>query len=311
MASPSLTEDTAREAFIEYAHSKCCYGTAPAKEMVITGMEAFNTYKYRLVTFCETRSTHQSFEPYIGQPVDAPSRNAVPDIWDIPVQAPNFFEHHKEKVRVPHTSTVKRCPPCLGKGKILCVCCAGLGNRLCMCGGRGYRILMDGRRYPCMACGGRGRVICCGCRGQGFSKCICCVGTGKILEFTKLKVKWTNHTDKEYVTEQACGIREEKLHKVSGKRIYKDTHQLVNYVREFADPAVVEASQRLVKEHHNAFISNHSRIRQQRQTIELIPITRVRYTWKGESFEYLVFGEECKVTTEDYPASCCCCCVLL
>lgn len=44
---PSITEDTAREAFALFASSKCCYSTAPAKDGVITSMEAFNTYRVR------------------------------------------------------------------------------------------------------------------------------------------------------------------------------------------------------------------------------------------------------------------------
>lgn len=42
---PSISEDTAREAFILFASSKCCYSAAPAKDGVITNMEAFNTYR--------------------------------------------------------------------------------------------------------------------------------------------------------------------------------------------------------------------------------------------------------------------------
>lgn len=44
---PSITEDTAREAFVLYASSKCCYSKAPAKDGVITNMDAFNTYRVR------------------------------------------------------------------------------------------------------------------------------------------------------------------------------------------------------------------------------------------------------------------------
>lgn len=44
---PSISEDTAREAFVLFASSKCCYSAAPAKDGVITSMEAFNTYRVR------------------------------------------------------------------------------------------------------------------------------------------------------------------------------------------------------------------------------------------------------------------------
>lgn len=44
----------------------------------------------------------------------------------------------------------------------------------------------------------------------------------------------------------------------------------------------------------------------QRQTIELIPVTRVSYTWKGKSHIYFVYGNEFQVNADDYPATCCC-----
>ncbi|XP_062388479.1 protein SSUH2 homolog isoform X3 [Sardina pilchardus] len=312
-ASPSITENTAREAFIRYADNKCCCSTVPAKEGVITGMEAFDTYRYRLVTFRETRSTQLSFVSYHGQDVDAPSRGAVPDIWDITVQPPNFFKEQEQSVRMPHTSYVQDCPSCSGSGKTQCTGCAGLGNVICVwCGGLGSRIWPNGVYGMCMTCGGRGRNICWGCGGRGFQTCLSCVGSGKIMRFTQLDVKRTNHINNKYVAELESGISEEKLQKVLGKMMHKDICQQVTYVKDFADPAVVEASKRLVREHQDAFISNGSRILQQCQTIELIPITCVSYTWKEKCFQYLVYGEENKVTSKDYPGSCCYgCCVLL
>lgn len=44
----------------------------------------------------------------------------------------------------------------------------------------------------------------------------------------------------------------------------------------------------------------------QRQTIELIPVTKVTYLWKGKSHIYFVYGNEFKVHADNYPATCCC-----
>lgn len=44
---PSITENIARDAFTQFASSKCCYSSGPAKDGVITSMEAFNTYRVR------------------------------------------------------------------------------------------------------------------------------------------------------------------------------------------------------------------------------------------------------------------------
>lgn len=98
---PSISEETAREAFVLFASSNCCYSKGPAKDGVITSMEAFNTYRvcdrwkttsqrddifhykrsnkgtelcfcpplfiqYRLETFTESRSTEWSHVPYHG-----------------------------------------------------------------------------------------------------------------------------------------------------------------------------------------------------------------------------------------------------
>lgn len=87
---PSITEDTARDAFALYASSKCCYSSAPAKDGVITGMEAFNTYRYKLETFTESRSTQWAHEPYHGQTVDAFAQ-PPPRTLGYSCTSPNFF----------------------------------------------------------------------------------------------------------------------------------------------------------------------------------------------------------------------------
>ncbi|CAB1415455.1 unnamed protein product, partial [Pleuronectes platessa] len=61
----------------------------------------------------------------------------------------------------------------------------------------------------------------------------------------------------------------------------------------FPNPAISEASERLIKDHQSKYAQN-SRILQQRQTVELIPITKVKYKWKGDSHKYLVYGNEHK-----------------
>ncbi|TMS16487.1 Protein SSUH2-like protein [Larimichthys crocea] len=199
---PSISEDTAREAFVLFASSKCCYSSAPAKDGVITGMEAFNTYRYRLETFTESRLTEWSHEPY----------NVVATVTD------------KDRPSVP-------------------------------------------------------RVV----ENNSF---------------------WTNNIDN-YVVEQSSGLQVDNLSKVSGKELFRDSQYMVYPVVGFPDPAVVQAAQRLVNEHQGKY-SQTSRILQQRQTIELIPVTKVTYSWKGNSHIYFVYGNEFKVSADNYPATCCC-----
>ncbi|XP_038127294.1 protein SSUH2 homolog isoform X1 [Cyprinodon tularosa] len=297
---PSITEDTARDAFILYASSKCCYSSAPAKNGVITNMEAFNTYRYRLETFTESRSTEWSHEPYHGQPVDAYAQQP-PGPWEIPARAPVFFKDDEQKMKVPYTSSMKPCHGCVGMGRKPCKDCAGSGNKVCwVCNGSGYRQGDD----RCNHCSGRGRENCIHCHGQGSKQCEICHGKQQLLVYINLTVKWTNNSE-DYVVEQSSGLQVANLSKVTGKELFRDSQYMVYPLMGFPDPTVVQAAQRLVGDHQARF-SQTSRILQQRQTIELIPVTKVTYTWKGKTYIYFVYGNEFKVHVNDYPAKCCC-----
>ncbi|KAK2851553.1 hypothetical protein Q5P01_007829 [Channa striata] len=296
---PSITEDVARNAFLQFAAGNCCYSSAPAKDGVITGMEPFNTYRYRLETFTETRSTEWNHEPYNGQPVNA-FVQPPPGPWDIPAQTPSLFVDAKQVIKVPYTSSVKNCHVCLGMARKPCKECAGVGSKVCwVCNGSGFR-----GSDRCHHCNGRGRDSCNHCQGQGSRQCNTCRGKGQLLVYINLTVKWTNNSD-DYVVEQSSGLHVTNLSKVSGKELFRDSQYTVYPVMGFPDPALVNASERLVSNHQSKF-SQTSRILQQRQTIELIPITKVSYVWKGKSHIYFVYGNEFQVNADDYPATCCC-----
>ncbi|KAM4609655.1 protein SSUH2 homolog isoform 1-T1 [Polymixia lowei] len=297
---PSITEETARDAFALFVSSKCCYSSAPVKDGMITNMEAFNTYRYRLETFTESRSTEWSQEPYHGQPVDAYSQPS-PGPWDIPAKPPAFFQDGKQVIKVPYTSSIKSCHVCVGMGRTPCKDCAGAGNKVCwVCNGSGYRHGDD----RCSHCSGRGRENCTHCHGQGSKECGTCHGKRQLLVYINLTVKWTNNKE-DYVLEQSSGLQLANLSKVSGKELFRDSQYMVYPVMGFPDPAVVQAAERLVHDHQGRY-SQTSRILQQRQTIELIPITKVTYKWKGNSHIYFVYGNEFKVSADNYPATCCC-----
>ncbi|MCI4380564.1 hypothetical protein PGIGA_G00241510 [Pangasianodon gigas] len=296
----SITEEVAREAFVSYASSKCCYSSSPAREGVITSLEPFNTYRYRLETFAETRSTEWSQEPYTGQSVDAFIQPA-PAPWAIAAQTPTFFQDQTQKIRVPYTSSVKNCHACMGMGKKPCKDCAGSGNKVCwVCNGSGFRHGTE----RCTHCNGCGRENCSYCHGQGSRKCETCRGKRQLLVFITLKIMWTTYKN-EYVVEQLSGLQSENLSKVSGRAMFTDSQYMLYPVMGFPDPSVSQASERLIQEHQSKYFQN-SRILQQRHTIELIPITRVNYAWKGKSHVYFVFGNENSVHTDSYPAKCCC-----
>lgn len=299
-----VTEEDAREAFMSYASSKCCYNTAPVRDGVIINLEPFNTYRYRLETFVESRATEWSHEPYAGQPVDAFIQPA-PAPWAIAAQASAFFKDQTQNIRVPYTSSVKNCHTCMGMGKMPCKDCAGSGNKVCwVCNGSGLRHGIN----RCTHCSGRGRENCSWCRGNGSHECNTCQGKRQLFVFITLKIQWTTYKDV-YVVEQFSGLKSENLNKVSGRTMFTDSQYMLYPVMDFPNPSLSQASERLIQEHQSKYFQT-ARVLQQHHIIELIPVTRVSYVWKGKSHIYFVFGNDNTVHTDSYPATCCCCSVM-
>ncbi|XP_048879651.1 protein SSUH2 homolog [Brienomyrus brachyistius] len=292
-SAPPLTEEAARSALKEYVSGHCCYGSDPANNGKITDMKAFNTYRYRLETFTESRSTGWSQEPYTGQAVDALIQMA-PTPWNIPAQPPEMFKDTTKDIKVPNTSSLKDCDTCHAKGAIKCTNCEGSGKRHV-----GDQPASNSDGYSSVA-----ESTCLDCSGKGTQECKTCKGKGKLVVFINLKVTWTNNKS-DYTMEQSSGLKSDIISTVSGKKLLEDSKPLVYPVMGFPDVQLNQESQRLVKEHQTQY-SQTGRILQQRQTIEYIPITKVTYTWKERTLTYIVFGNEHKVYTSDYPDTCCC-----
>ncbi|TKS70813.1 Protein SSUH2 -like protein [Collichthys lucidus] len=296
---PSLSEDVAREAFKSYASSQCCYSSSPAQDGVITSMEPFNTYRYRLETYTESRSTEWAHKPHEGEVPDFYTQTA-PRPWEIQATAPSFFTNHTEEIRVPYTSSIKECHSCHATGKMPCDDCSGNGyTKDCwVCDGSGRKL-----EETCNNCHGSGKERCTSCNSEGMKKCETCKGNRQLLTYINLKVEWVNQVD-DHVVEQNSGLRIDDLRSVSGKELFKNNQYLLYPLLGFPNPAISEASERLLQEHQTKFAQNF-RILQQRQRVELIPITKVNYKWKGDSHVYYVYGNENQVSA-DYPATCCC-----
>nr|XP_057929193.1 protein SSUH2 homolog isoform X2 [Doryrhamphus excisus] len=274
---PFINETTAREAIALWASSNCSYDFVP-KDGVIVSMEAFNTYRYRLETFTESRSTEWSHEPYNGQPVDAYAQ-PPPGPWDIAAEPPVYFVDGQQIIRLPYTSFLKSCHVCEGMGQKPCNDCD--------------------RTRDCMR-----MKNCRHCQGQGFMECPTCKGRQQLLVYINLTVKWTNNRD-DCVVEQPGGLKVHNLHQVSGMELFRDSRCLVYPVLGFPVPAVVNASQRLVSEHQYNF-SLMTRILQQRQVIELIPVTKVTYSWEEKKNILFVSGTELEVCADNHPPGSCC-----
>ncbi|KAB5537120.1 hypothetical protein PHYPO_G00115180 [Pangasianodon hypophthalmus] len=297
---PALTKEEAQEVFHNFATSDCCYSSGPATDGVITNMEQFNTYRYRLETYTESRKTEWATKPYEGQPLTAYTQIA-PNPWEVPVQVPAMFTNSTQDVKVPYTESVKPCDTCCASGKCQCTKCHGSKTKQCyMCRGSGKAA--EGQ--VCAKCNGTGEMKCPDCSGQGTTECDTCKGKKKLLMYIKLTVEWKNNVD-DYVVEQSSGLEKNKLDAVTGKKLLKDTKFMVYPLNGFPEMNVAQASDRMIREHHSKF-SQTSRIIQQQQSVELIPITKVTYRWQEKDYIYFVYGTELKVKAIDYPATCCC-----
>ncbi|KAJ1110619.1 hypothetical protein NDU88_007968 [Pleurodeles waltl] len=297
---PSITEDTAKQAFIQFAESKCCYRSTPAKEMVFRDFQPLSTYRYRLETFTESRSSEWNSVPYNGEVIDAYGSGPVPLPWDIPVPVPAMFRDANKLIKVPHTSSLKPCQSCFGTGQILCKKCNGACRIVCwVCSGSGNRI-----NERCSHCHGIGNESCPTCNGRGRTTCTVCKGKRQLLCYIEVKVTWKNNIH-EFVADKNSGFPTELFKKVTGQQLFADEQLMVYPLMTFPEPSINQASQNAIQQHHAQFASA-SRIVRQRHTVELIPLTKVEYSWKDKRHSYFVYGVENQVFTDDYPAKCCC-----
>ncbi|XP_014460037.2 protein SSUH2 homolog isoform X3 [Alligator mississippiensis] len=304
---PTMTEDVARNALVSFVNSKCCYGNKAAGELVIQDLRQLTLYRYRLETFNESRLSEWTFEPLTSNLVDGPQNGTSPRPWDIKVQTPPLFQDDTRKFRIPHSSLVKACHKCHGHGRYKCSGCQGAGWMRCVsCSGTRQRRKQQRR---CQMCSGTGRKRCSTCSGRGNKTCMTCQGERKLLHFKQLIITWKNNVF-EFVSEHQLDFPGELLSKVNGENVFRDENVLVYPIIDFPKPEISLASQRAIAEHNAAFTAS-SRILQQRQTIELIPITEVHYQYAGKTYLYFIYGLENKVYTLDYPERYCCGCTII
>ncbi|XP_053154743.1 protein SSUH2 homolog [Hemicordylus capensis] len=310
---PRMTEDMARNMLRSFVHSKCCYGNRAAEELVIQELKQQTFYRYRLETFNETRLSEWNFEPYTNNLVDGPQNGSSPRLWDINVQGPLMFQEDTKKCRVPHSSLVKECHKCHGRGRYKCSGCHGAGRMRCVtCSGAKHKTKHQKHQKHqkrCQMCSGTGRKRCSTCSGRGNKTCATCQGEKKLLHFIQLLITWKNNVY-EFISEHQSKFPRELLSKAIGENIFKDENTLVYPLVGFPYPEISLASQRAIAEHNAAFTST-SRILQQRQTIELIPVTEVHYQYAGKTYLYYVYGMENKVHALDYPERYCCGCTII
>ncbi|XP_053234095.1 protein SSUH2 homolog [Podarcis raffonei] len=309
---PRMTDDMARNALFSFVNSKCCYGNRAAGELVIQELKPQTLYRYRLETFTETRLCEWTFEPYTNILVDGPQNGASPQPWDIKVQVPQMFQEDTKKFRIPHSSLVKECHKCHGRGRYKCSGCHGAGRMRCVtCSGARHKAKAKHLKHQkrCQMCSGSGRKRCSTCSGRGSKTCATCHGEKKLLHYIQLTITWKNNVY-EFIYENQLNFPRELLNKVTGDNIFKDENAVVYPLLDFPYPEISLASERAIAEHRATF-TNTSRILQQRQTIELIPVTEVHYQYAEKTYMYYVYGMENKVHALDYPQRYCCGCTII
>lgn len=122
------------------------------------------------------------------------------------------------------------------------------------------------------------------------------------MHFIELTVTWKNNIDN-YIPDRQPDFPDEKFQKVTGDPFFVDESVLVYPIQGFPDEEICVISRTLIGEHINRFTST-SRILQQRQTIEMVPLTHAHYSYNGKDFDFFVYGMENKVYTAKYPSAC-------
>ncbi|KAM4612771.1 protein SSUH2 homolog [Polymixia lowei] len=296
---PTVSEDVAREALLKFVESKWRYSSKPARNLTFKDLKPITVYRYRLETFTETRTSAWEHEPYHGQLVDGPQYGMSPPPWEVQVSLPQRYANIVQKVRVPHSSFVKMCHKCNGCGRTRCIHCHGRGQKRCtLCHGSGR----SRNKNRCSSCHGRGRKRCISCHGDGYRTCSACNGNQNLLHFIQLTVTWKNNVV-DFIPDRQPDFPDKKFEKVTGDPFFIDENVLVYPIQGFPDQEICDVSQRTIHEHLSRFTST-SRILQQRQTIEMVPLTLAHYSYNGKDYVYYVYGMENRVYTPSYPSAC-------
>ncbi|KAM5281095.1 protein SSUH2 homolog [Ctenodactylus gundi] len=304
---PAVTEEVAREALLSFMNSKRCCSSAVAGDLAIQELRQETLFRYRLETFSESRISEWTFQPLTRHSVDGPQRGTSPRLWDIKVQVPPMFQEDTRKFHVPHSSLIKKCHRCRGHGRYKCGGCHGASMVRCVsCSGAKRKARLPRR---CPACSGSGRRRCSTCSGRGSKTCATCKGERKLVHFVQLVITWRNSLS-EFVSEHHLHCPEELLAKAKGENLFRDENSAVYPIVDFPLREISQASQRAIAE-HSAALASRGRILQQRQTIELIPLTEVRYWYQGRLRVYYLCGTDRQGHAEDNPGECCCGCTII
>ncbi|KAK2490119.1 hypothetical protein MC885_017547 [Smutsia gigantea] len=268
---PVVTEEVAREALRSFVNSKCCYGSGAAGDLIIRELRRQTLCRYRLETFSESRISEWTFQPYTNHSVDGPQRGTSPRLWDIDVQVPPMFQEDTRKFQVPHSSLVKECHKCHGRGRYKCSGCHGAGMRSQAQSQAAPEVSDVLRVRPAEV----QHML-----GAGEQDLYHLQGGEETLAF---------HPAGHHVHHLNCPG--ELLAKAKGANLFKDENTMVYPVVDFPVREISLASQRGIAE-HSAALASRARVLQQ-------------------TYVYYVYGTDHRVYVADYPEQYCCGCSIL
>ncbi|MBZ3875288.1 Protein SSUH2-like protein, partial [Sciurus carolinensis] len=149
-------------------------------------------------------------------------------------------------------------------------------------------------KVRCLTCSGAKR------KAMQPRRCPMCSGSGRRRRNSLF----------EFVSDHQLHCPPELLGKAKGENLFRDENSAVYPIVDFPLREISLASQRGIAE-HSASLASRARILQQRQTIELIPLTEVHYWYQGKTYVYYIYGTDHQVYVVDYPERYCCGCTIL
>ncbi|XP_071138146.1 protein SSUH2 homolog isoform X1 [Mytilus edulis] len=321
---PTITEQEARDALLEFVADNCCYGKKAAEDLNFNDLKSSSAFHYTMESFTEARSTEWAYEPYTGQTIDGPHNGPAPGPWDIQSKPSQLFKNEARRIEVPHTASIKPCHHCFASGFIRCHKCQGRGRTRCFtCNGSGMRMGHNHHHHDhhnhdhhhhhhgfaddnrCTWCHGSGFRDCGTCHTRGMVVCPLCRGYHQLKCYICLTIKW--HTEEDHHIVERTALPDHLIKQAQGQVAFEESMPRVYPITQFQESEVNQASASLVAKHQ--FPSKA--ILMQRQRVRIVPVTVCMYKWKDADADFIVYGFEKKVYAPNYPQKCCCGCSII
>ncbi|XP_039274372.2 protein SSUH2 homolog [Styela clava] len=287
------TSDEAQYALRQWAKKKTLCSHKQASRCKIVGTHTWCAFRYTLWTHMEERRCFKKTKPYKkGQKIDKRNGHEV-DIYDIEVSPPSDFTETIRNIKIPHSEQLRKCEKCSGNGTVSCSECGGCGTVPCMrCHGS-----PGGRNYGCH-CHGEG-VRCGSCGGHRSELCKFCQGSGQVISYKELEVRWTNAIS-DYIDEHP-EVPSRHLLNEKGIRVHRRKARELKPLQEtdILHKKIRHVSKTELAKHN---LSDSVNL-EQRDVVELVPVHRMDCVYKQKQFWFYMIGENNKIYAPGYPGN--------